>query len=718
MAKNNKDPKITLKAEDKTAKAFKSAQNNLRNLASSAAVLEGPLGQVAGRINAVGAAIGRMNPAVLIAGVGLASLAVILQKSISAAGEYEAAMIRIDGVLKATGNSAGLTADAIDEMAFSIAKDTLASQEDTRRAATALLTYANVAGESFERIMRLSQDYAAVFGGNLVRATVKFGRAFDDPSRGLESLAEKITAFDKKTRDMIVAMQQAGDLAGAQAEIFRVLDETIGGVGGGQGLAFSIDTLGENWTKLLQVIGESSGAKSIAQSFFDTLAQGVENVTQWIDPSLEQQLIAVNHQVQALEKSMNRVASQPGGAESSVFDQLRESWREAKQEQDRLTASVQRMKKAEEEAEEAGRRKRAETEAKKKAYERETRALEILRQQMKEGAKVTLASRDANDIFEDGIYSLNRLFQVGAVSVETYERAVAKLKKELDKSKKTPGLGEVDRFLQTEEENIKASYDRRMAIVTEAYKKLEPTELTAIKSILDKAKALRGKYVQDMRMLRVQQGVDIAQDLASVMSSLASIEQTKSQSRLAQVEEDARRRADIVQEQLDSGLISEAEANAKLKKIEADRQRNSEAGAKKSFENSKKLQRAAAIVNTAAAVTLTLSDISIQPFFARVAAAAAIAASGAAQIASINAASFNGGGSIPGVGGSFGNTPGQLPALPNEDRGSVTIQFIGDQYGWDEYMEEKVINGIRDAVDNRDVTIIGRSSRQFQELQE
>ena len=95
-------------------------------------------------------------------------------------------------------------------------------------------------------------------------------------------------------------------------------------------------------------------------------------------------------------------------------------------------------------------------------------------------------------------------------------------------------------------------------------------------------------------------------------------------------------------------------------------------------------------------------------------------ATGLAQINAIRSATFGGGVSAPsltgaGGGGSTVNTTPATPGLPGSEQtglpggkdsggSSVQIVFQGDVYGWDDYVQEKVIGGIRDALD-RDVKI-------------
>ena len=95
-------------------------------------------------------------------------------------------------------------------------------------------------------------------------------------------------------------------------------------------------------------------------------------------------------------------------------------------------------------------------------------------------------------------------------------------------------------------------------------------------------------------------------------------------------------------------------------------------------------------------------------------------ATGLAQINAIRSATYGGGASAPsltGAGGG-GRTVNTVPAtaglpgseqtsLPDKSEGggsTVQIVFQGDVYGWDDYVQEKVIGGIKDALD-RDVKV-------------
>jgi hypothetical protein len=65
---------------------------------------------------------------------------------------------------------------------------------------------------------------------------------------------------------------------------------------------------------------------------------------------------------------------------------------------------------------------------------------------------------------------------------------------------------------------------------------------------------------------------------------------------------------------------------------------------------------------------------------------------------------------------SSGSSPAAAAAAANRRQNAVQVIFTGDMHGWDEYVQRRVIASIRAAVDGRDVILIGRGSRQAQEL--
>lgn len=278
-SKKRADSELVIAVDDKTSAGFKKVQHNMRNMASGAAAMEGPLGGVAGRLNSIGAALGRMGPLQLGFIGSLAASSTILYKALGAGSEYERQMFRIQKQLEITGMTAGVTSEEIESMARRLGEATLAGAGEARNAASSLLVYKNITGEMYEEVLKLGQDLTAVMGGSLESNVKKIARAFDNPRQGLESLSRTVLSLDDEMRKNIQTMFDSGDVAGAQGAIFDKLRDKIGGAGQGEaaGLAGAVDTLGERWTHMLELIS-SSGAGNVGTGFTNLLSNLVDKI--------------------------------------------------------------------------------------------------------------------------------------------------------------------------------------------------------------------------------------------------------------------------------------------------------------------------------------------------------------------------------------------------------------------------------------------------------
>lgn len=277
MSKKRADSELTVAVDDKTARGFKNVQSNMRNMASGAAALEGPLGQVAGRLNAIGAALGRMSAAQFAGIAGFAAITTGAIKALIAGAQFEKQMFRISKQIEITGHSAGVSAMEIEAYTRALGENTLASAVEARDAASSLLVYKNITGGLHEEILKLGQDMTAVLGGSLTSNVKKIARAFDNPRQGLETLSRTVLSLDDDMRKNIQTMFESGNVAGAQSLIFEQLRSKLGGAGQGEaaGLSGAVDTLGERWTNMLELIGDGRAGKN-ASVHINNLSSGIK----------------------------------------------------------------------------------------------------------------------------------------------------------------------------------------------------------------------------------------------------------------------------------------------------------------------------------------------------------------------------------------------------------------------------------------------------------
>lgn len=279
---------IKIRADDRSGKVLSKLRQNLENTASSARIVDGPLGGVASRLSSISSALGRVNPGLVAFGVGLTTTTLVMKSAITESAELEKQMFRLDALLNSTGNASGFTANQLNNMALRLGEATLASQTGARDAIGALLTFTSITGDSFERTLKSAQDLSAVLGTDLRSNVRLLARALEDPARGLNLLTRSGVVFTDQERENIQAMHDSGEAAKAQTLILDKLQSKIGGAGEGEagGLAGAIDTLGERWTTFKTNIGDTS----FIEGTIEGISRLLNLINTGVNPSTAQQL--------------------------------------------------------------------------------------------------------------------------------------------------------------------------------------------------------------------------------------------------------------------------------------------------------------------------------------------------------------------------------------------------------------------------------------------
>ncbi|WP_445363182.1 hypothetical protein ACJJIQ_23605 [Microbulbifer sp. ANSA003] len=246
---------------------------SMRGAAQGVAAIDGPLGGVSGRVGALNGLLTSGNLAWASFGVAVAGATAVMYKSIRAAEAMERGQLKIEALLRATGNASGRTAEQLDEQARAVAFNTLASVSGMREAQGVLLTFKSVQTDVFDQAIVLSQDLAAVMGGDAKSAALQLGKALEDPATGLNALKRSGVSFTESEKEMIRTMQESGQVAEAQRFILEKLSQQVGGAGSGEagGLAGQVDTLGQEWEEFLEALGRTEEATKGVGFLSDTV---------------------------------------------------------------------------------------------------------------------------------------------------------------------------------------------------------------------------------------------------------------------------------------------------------------------------------------------------------------------------------------------------------------------------------------------------------------
>lgn len=179
-------------------------------------------------------------------------------KAVQGARDQAAAVAQVDAAIKSMGNTAGLSSEQLSKFADKLELNSLVDADEILKTSTAnLLTFGNVAGENFLKAQQAAVDLAERMGGDLQGATLMIGKALNDPVKGLTALSRAGIQFTDQQKAQIKAMQEVGNVAGAQSIMLAELNRQFGGAAEA---AAKADPMRQVFVKLGQV-GDTIGEK-------------------------------------------------------------------------------------------------------------------------------------------------------------------------------------------------------------------------------------------------------------------------------------------------------------------------------------------------------------------------------------------------------------------------------------------------------------------------
>ena len=154
--------------------------------------------------------------------VGTAAVVGFGKASVTAAQESAVATARLDQIFSSMGDTTGEASKAAQDYASSLSGRIAVEDEAIMAGQAQLATFGAVSSESarmagiFDRATAAGADLAAAGFGSIDSNAVQLGKALEDPAKGMTALAKSGVTFTDAQKDQINAMQESGDLLGAQ----------------------------------------------------------------------------------------------------------------------------------------------------------------------------------------------------------------------------------------------------------------------------------------------------------------------------------------------------------------------------------------------------------------------------------------------------------------------------------------------------------------------
>ncbi len=162
-----------------------------------------------------------------------------LREILNATMEAETAYRLLENSVRATGMSAGFTAEQLRAQSAALQEATTFGDEAIQDTQRAIMAFRNIHGEVFRDTTRLVLDFATATGRDAATAARTLGMAINDPVNGLTRLRQAGVAVTDSLREQVEEHVRAGDLQAAQRVILDELTKAYGGTA-----AAARDTLG------------------------------------------------------------------------------------------------------------------------------------------------------------------------------------------------------------------------------------------------------------------------------------------------------------------------------------------------------------------------------------------------------------------------------------------------------------------------------------------
>lgn len=203
--------------------------------------------------------------------------------------EAERAMLQTEARIRSTGAAAGVTAEAISQMAGELARLSGGDDAVIQSGQNLLLTFTNIRNEVgagndiFDQATKTALDMAVAFGGGpggMTSAALQLGKALNDPVQGVTALQRVGVSFTKAQREQIATLQASGRIVEAQKLILKELETQVGGSAEAYGQTFTgaVNRAKEAMIGLGAALGEESGGFDLAKAAIRGVAEEFENL--------------------------------------------------------------------------------------------------------------------------------------------------------------------------------------------------------------------------------------------------------------------------------------------------------------------------------------------------------------------------------------------------------------------------------------------------------
>ncbi len=147
---------------------------------------------------------------------------------VTAAETSENAMTQLKTVLESTKGVSGMTVQSATNIAKSLSSVTTYSKSTVIGTENLLLTFTKIGSDIMPQVTEAALNMSTALGTDSSTSAMQLGKALNNPAAGLSKLMRAGVSFTEEQKNQIIAMQKAGDLAGAQKLMLKELETEFG----------------------------------------------------------------------------------------------------------------------------------------------------------------------------------------------------------------------------------------------------------------------------------------------------------------------------------------------------------------------------------------------------------------------------------------------------------------------------------------------------------
>ena len=189
--------------------------------------------------------VGSLGRNFAVAGAAIAAAGALIAKNAQSLARIERINAQTAQTITSMGNASNISAKEVETLAGSLEALTATEAETIQEGANLLLTFRNIANQAgvgndiFTQTTAIMVDMGRALNEGAAASAIRLGKALNDPIRGITALRKVGVGFSEDQEAQIKALQESGDLMGAQKVILAELQAQFGGSGAAFAKTFS-----------------------------------------------------------------------------------------------------------------------------------------------------------------------------------------------------------------------------------------------------------------------------------------------------------------------------------------------------------------------------------------------------------------------------------------------------------------------------------------------